>query len=79
MISSIDDLVLVLGGVHLARGFEEDAGQRLHDVGLVHHGHLLAPLPDGVVEGEATMRRQPWRVLMPVDMPTAWGSPSIGM
>jgi len=36
----------------LARGFEEDAGERLHDVRLVHHGDLLASIADRVVEGE---------------------------
>ena len=36
------DAALVLLLVHLLGRLLEDAGQRLHDVGLVHDGHLLA-------------------------------------
>jgi hypothetical protein len=46
------DLALVGLLVHLLGGFLEDAGQRLHDVGLVHDGDLLAPGGNGVLEGE---------------------------
>ena len=51
--SSKPNLVLVFLGVDLSGGLQEDAGQRFHDVGLVHHRDLLAALSDRVVEGEA--------------------------
>ena len=67
--AGIDDAViegdpaLVLLG-NLARGLEEDAGQRLQHVGLVDDGDLLAAELQCVVEGEA---RYPPRSLPRVD------------
>jgi hypothetical protein len=33
--------------------FKEHAGQRLQDVGLVHHGNLLACVPERIIEYES--------------------------
>ena len=46
------DPALVLLGDMLA-GLEEQAGERLEDVGLVDHGDFLAAMPDRVLEREA--------------------------
>ena len=45
------ELALVLLGVELLGRLQEDARERLHDVRLVHHRHLLAALRDGGLEG----------------------------
>ncbi len=45
------DLPAILLRMQLARDLEKDAGERLHDVCLVHHRNLLARLADGVLEG----------------------------
>ena len=51
----IDDHLLVLdGGVLLAdlpAALEEEPVGKLHDVGLVHNGHLLSSGEEGVLEG----------------------------
>ncbi len=56
--AGIDDAIVHLHAArivlrHLARGFQEDAGQRLQDIGLVHHGDLLALVLDRVLERKA--------------------------
>ena len=46
------ELALVLALVQLFARFQKDAGERFHDVGLVHDGDLLAARGNGVVKGE---------------------------
>jgi hypothetical protein len=46
------EAALVLALVELLAGLEEDAGQRLHDVGLVDDRDLLAPGRDRMLERE---------------------------
>src|SRR4029077_18626045 len=46
------ETALVFAFVQLLTRFQEDAGQDLHDVGLVHDGHFLAAGGYGVIEGE---------------------------
>ncbi len=46
------ELALVLALVQVQAGLQEDAGQRLHDVRLVHDRHLLAPGGHRVLEGK---------------------------
>jgi hypothetical protein len=58
------DAALVAALVHLLGRLEEDAGERLHDVGLVHHRDLLAAGGDGVFEG---ILQQPAAALARVD------------
>jgi hypothetical protein len=72
------ELALVLAlFVEVEAGLQEDAGQRLHDVGLVHDGDLLAAGGDRRVEGVFEQAPAARRVLMPVAMATACGSSSI--
>ena len=64
----------------LARRLEEDAGERLQHVGLVHDGDLLAAVLHRVVEGElgdAPRRRR--ACSRRSEIATACGSSSIGM
>src|ERR1700733_13925293 len=47
-----DEPALVLSFVEFQSRLQKDAGQHLHDVGLVHDGHLLAACCNGMVERE---------------------------